>query len=58
MTAGAAAIVANAVVIGRPVWTPEILAALAAMFLQYQLTPERQERTPPEAKDPESPDAN
>lgn len=45
MTAGAAAIVANAVVIGRPVWTPEILAALARMF-QDQRTPETPKRTP------------
>lgn len=53
MTPGAAAIVANAVVIGRPVWTPAVIAALAAMF-HAQRTTETAVRTPPEVKTPET----
>lgn len=32
MNAKVAALVANAVVVGRPVWTPAVIAALARMF--------------------------
>ena len=39
-------IIANAVVIGCPLWTPAVLAALAQMFAQYQRTPAAPECTP------------
>jgi hypothetical protein len=32
MNAKVAALVANAVVVGRPVWTPAVIAALATLF--------------------------
>lgn len=45
MTAGAAAIVASAVVRGRPTWSPEVIAALARMF-HDQRTAKASECTP------------
>jgi hypothetical protein len=57
MTPGTAAIVAQAVVVGRPTWSPAVIAALARMFQQYQSTPALPECTPGD-KDQESPHAN
>ena len=49
MTPGAAAIVAKAVVSGRPVWTPAVIATLTRMFYE-QRTPETPTCTPAESE--------